>query len=128
MTGVEEDLFTNRRLMKKGEGTNRVLLRCTKRLGENGKPKMKDILDLLSGNRLFVLVSLRRISPGDEVDLVGLLPIIGRLRSPPAYEDTAASLAGQGVCPRSLSAVPARLLGAPKLCKGPPSCPPRCNG
>ena len=69
MTGVEEDLLTNRRLMKNGEGINRVLLNCTKRLGENDEPKMKDILDLLSGDRLFALVRLRQISLGDEVDL-----------------------------------------------------------
>jgi len=69
MTGVEEDLLTNRRLMKNGEGINRVLLNCTKRLGENEEPKMKDILDLLSGDRLFALVRLRQISLGDEVDL-----------------------------------------------------------
>ena len=69
MTGVEEDLLTNRRLMKRGEGINQVLLNCTKRLGENDEPKMKDILDLLSGDRLFALVRLRQISLGDEADL-----------------------------------------------------------
>ena len=69
MTGVEEDLLTNRRLMRKGEGINQVLLNCTKRLGENEEPKMKDVLDLLSGDRLFALVRLRQISLGDEVEL-----------------------------------------------------------
>jgi len=69
MTGVEEDLLTNRRLMKNGEAINQVLLNCTKRLGENPEPKMKDILDLLSGDRLFALVRLRGISLGAEVDL-----------------------------------------------------------
>ncbi|MFW6162588.1 MAG: hypothetical protein ACODAJ_07435 [Planctomycetota bacterium] len=69
MTGVEEDLLTNRRLMKKGEAINQVLLNCTKRLGENDEPKMADILDLLSGDRLSALVRLRQISLGDEVDL-----------------------------------------------------------
>ena len=69
MTGVEEDLLTNRRLMKRGEGINQVLLNCTKRLGENDEPKMRDVLDLLSGDRLFALVRLRQISLGDEVDL-----------------------------------------------------------
>ena len=69
MTGVEVDLLTNRRLMKKGEGIDQVLLNCTKRLGENDEPKMRDILDLLSGDRLFALVRLRQISLGDDVDL-----------------------------------------------------------
>ena len=69
MTGVEEDLLTNRRLMKRGEGINQVLLNCTKRLGENEEPRMKDVLDLLSGDRLFALVRLRGISLGGEADL-----------------------------------------------------------
>ena len=69
MTGVEEDLLTNRRLMKNGEAVNQVLANCTKRLGETDEPKMKDILDLLSGDRLFALVRLRQVSLGDEVDL-----------------------------------------------------------
>jgi len=44
---------------------------CTpyKRLGENDEPKMKEILDLLSGDRLFALVRVRQISLGDEVDI-----------------------------------------------------------
>jgi len=66
MTGVEEDLLTNRRLMRKGEGIDHVLLNCTKRLGGSDEPKMEDILDLLSGDRLFALVRLRQISLGDE--------------------------------------------------------------
>ncbi|MFW6107188.1 MAG: hypothetical protein ACOC8A_00710 [bacterium] len=52
VTGVEKDLLTNRRLMKKGEGINQVLANCTKRLGETDGPKIKDILDLLSRSRL----------------------------------------------------------------------------
>ncbi len=69
MTGVEEDLLTNRRLMKNGESINQVLLNCTKRLGANEEPTMTDILDLLSGDRLFALVRLRQVSLGDETDL-----------------------------------------------------------
>ncbi|HRT97566.1 MAG TPA: hypothetical protein P5532_24430 [Planctomycetota bacterium] len=77
MTGVEEDLLTNRRLMKNGEAINQVLLNCTKRLGENAEPKMKDILDLLSGDRLFALVRLRQVSLGDEVELQLACPNTG---------------------------------------------------
>lgn len=77
MTGAEEDLLTNRRLMKNGEAINQVLLNCTKRLGENAEPKMKDILDLLSGDRLFALVRLRQISLGDEVELELACPNTG---------------------------------------------------
>jgi len=69
MTGAEEDLLTNRRLMKNGEAVNQVLTNCTKRLGENAEPTVKDVLDLLSGDRLFALVRLRQVSLGDEVEL-----------------------------------------------------------
>jgi len=77
MTGAEEDLLTNRRLMKNGEAINQVLLNCTKRLGDNAEPKMKDILDLLSGDRLYALVRLRQISLGDEVELELACPNTG---------------------------------------------------
>jgi len=69
MTGVEEDLLTNQRLIKTGEAINQVLANCIKRIGENDAPGMKDVLDMLSGDRLFVLVRLRQISLGDEVEL-----------------------------------------------------------
>ncbi|HRT97834.1 MAG TPA: hypothetical protein P5532_25795 [Planctomycetota bacterium] len=77
MTGAEEDLLTNRRLMKNGEAINQVLLNCTKRLGDNVEPKMKDILDLLSGDRLYALVRLRQVSLGDEVELELACPNTG---------------------------------------------------
>ena len=38
MTGVEEDLLTNRRLMKNGEAINQVLLNCTKCFIARGVP------------------------------------------------------------------------------------------
>ena len=69
MTGTEEDLLTNQRLMRNGEAVNQVLANCTRRLGENGAPTVKGILSLLSGGRLCALVRLRQISLGDEVDL-----------------------------------------------------------
>lgn len=69
MTGAEESLLTNRRLMKGGEGVNQVLRNCLVRLGDKTEIALKDVLDLLSGDRLFLLVKLRQISFGDEVDL-----------------------------------------------------------
>jgi len=69
MTGAEESLLTNRRLMKDGEGVNQVLRNCLVRLGDRTELAAKDVLDLLSGDRLFLLVKLRQISFGDEVDL-----------------------------------------------------------
>ena len=69
MTGAEESLLTNRRLMKDGEGVNQILRNCLVRLGDRTELAAKDVLDLLSGDRLFLLVKLRQISFGDEVDL-----------------------------------------------------------
>jgi len=74
MTGIEEDVLTNRRLVMSGEAINQVLLNCVKRVGENKSPAMKDILDLLSGDRLFILVKLRQISLGDTVELELICP------------------------------------------------------
>ncbi len=69
ITGNEESLLTDRRLMKNGTAVNQVLLNCLESLGGNEKPSMEDILVLLSGDRLFLLVKLRQISFGDEVAL-----------------------------------------------------------
>ena len=69
MTGAEEELLTNQRLIRSGDAINQVLKNCILRIGENTEPSMKDVLDLLSGDRLFVLVRLRQISLGDEVEL-----------------------------------------------------------
>lgn len=69
MTGAEEEILTNPRLIRSGDAINRVLENCVLRLGENDKPSSKDVLDLLSGDRLFLLVKLRQVSLGDEVTL-----------------------------------------------------------
>ena len=69
MTGAEEELLTNQRLIRTGDAVNQVLRNCMVRLGENEEPSIEDVLDLLSGDRLFVLVKLRQVSLGDEVAL-----------------------------------------------------------
>ena len=69
MTGVEEDLLTNERLMRDGSAVNRVLKNCLTRLGENQEPSMQEVMDLLAGDRLFLLVRLRQVSLGEEVEL-----------------------------------------------------------
>ncbi len=35
LTGREEEILTNRKLIKSGEAINQVLLNCIKRIGEN---------------------------------------------------------------------------------------------
>ena len=74
MTGAEEELLTNQRLIRTGDAVNQVLKNCIVRLGDNDEPSMKDVLDLLSGDRLFILVKLRQVSLGDEVELELVCP------------------------------------------------------
>jgi hypothetical protein len=69
MTGAEEELLTNQRLIRTGDAINQVLRNCFVRIGENAEPIVNDVLDLLSGDRLFALMRLRQISLGDEVEL-----------------------------------------------------------
>ena len=69
MTGVEEELLTNPRLVRSGDAVNQVLRNCLIRLGDKTEVSEKDVLDLLSGDRLFLLVKLREISLGEEVEL-----------------------------------------------------------
>ena len=69
MTGAEEELLTNQRLIRSGEAINQVLRNCFVRLGEKTDPDLAEVMKLLSGDRLFALVRLRQISRGDEVEL-----------------------------------------------------------
>ena len=69
MTGAEEELLTNQRLIRSGDAINQVLRNCLVRIDDNTDPSVNDVLDLLSGDRLFALVRLRQISLGDEVEL-----------------------------------------------------------
>ena len=74
MTGAEEELLTNQRLIRSGDAVNHVLANCIVRVGENGEVSTKDVLDMLSGDRLFTLVRLRQVSLGDEVELDPVCP------------------------------------------------------
>ena len=69
MTGAEEELLTNQRLIRSGEAINQVLRNCFVRLGEKTDPDLSEVMNLLSGDRLFALVRLRQVSLGDEVEL-----------------------------------------------------------
>jgi len=74
LTGVEEELLTNPRLMRSGDGLNQVLRNCLVRLGEKDEVSVQDVLDLLAGDRLYLLVKLRQVSLGDEVTLALTCP------------------------------------------------------
>jgi hypothetical protein len=74
MTGAEEELLTNQRLIRNGDAVNQVLKNCIVRIGEKSETATSDVLAMLSGDRLFVLVRLRQISLGDEVELELVCP------------------------------------------------------
>jgi hypothetical protein len=56
MTGVEEELITNGKLLRSGDAVNQLLCNCLVQLGENSNVTVKDVLDLLAGDRLFSLI------------------------------------------------------------------------
>ena len=74
MTGTEEELLTNQRLIRSGDAVNRVFANCILRIGEKDEVGTTDVLDMLSGDRLFTLVRLRQVSLGDEVELDPVCP------------------------------------------------------
>jgi hypothetical protein len=74
MTGAEEELLTNQRLIRSGDAVNQVLADCILRIGEKDEVGTADVLDMLSGDRLFTLVRLRQVSLGDEVELDPVCP------------------------------------------------------
>ncbi|MHB9036944.1 MAG: T4 family baseplate hub assembly chaperone [Armatimonadota bacterium] len=69
MTGAEEELLTNQRLIRSGDAVNQVLANCIMRIGESDEVSAKAVLDMLSGDRLFTLVKLRQVSLGNDVEL-----------------------------------------------------------
>ena len=74
LTGAEEELLTNAKLLKSGEAINQVLRNGLVSLGEQTEVSPTDVLDLLAGDRLFLLVKLRQISLGDEVTVSLVCP------------------------------------------------------
>ncbi|MHB9023436.1 MAG: T4 family baseplate hub assembly chaperone [Armatimonadota bacterium] len=74
LTGAEEELLTNPKLLKNGDAINQMLRNCLVSLGEKGEVSLTDVLDLLAGDRLFMLVKLRQISLGDEVTVALTCP------------------------------------------------------
>lgn len=69
MTGIEEEILTNQRLIRSGDAINQVLKNCILSIGDKSDIDVHDISSMLSGDRLFTLVRLRQISLGDEVEL-----------------------------------------------------------
>lgn len=74
LTGAEEELLTNPKLLKSGDAINQVLRNCLLSLGDTTEVSMTHVLDLLAGDRLFLLVKLRQISLGDEMTVTLICP------------------------------------------------------
>ena len=74
LTGTEEELLTNAKLLRSGEAINQLLRNCLGQLSEHEEVTMNDVLDLLAGDRLFIMVKLRQISLGDEMTLTLTCP------------------------------------------------------
>lgn len=69
LTGAEEELLTNAKLLRSGDAVNQVLRNCLVQVGDKDDVAIADVLDLLAGDRLYILVKLRQISLGDEMTL-----------------------------------------------------------
>ncbi|QTD49663.1 hypothetical protein J3U87_29115 [Sulfidibacter corallicola] len=61
--------MTNERLVRKGEAINKVFENCVLRIGEKTDITATDVLDLLAGDRLALLIELRKVSLGSDLDL-----------------------------------------------------------
>lgn len=67
MTGHEEDLLTDKKLLKKGQAIDKILQACTITL-DGEKPTEATIADLNTADRTFILVHIRRMSYGDTME------------------------------------------------------------
>jgi len=119
MTGAEEELLTNQRLIRTGDAVNQALKNCIVRLGDNDEPTVKDVLDLLSGDRLFILVcsasglSRRRGRAGTDLP-EHRLPGVERRHGQPGRAGGHAIRRGKGIrfhAPRLRAQGPVQLSG-----------------
>lgn len=67
MTGVEEDLLLNKKLVESGLVINKIITNCVTELNGKSPVTEDDILKLTSADRLAILLELRKISLGDIV-------------------------------------------------------------
>ncbi len=75
MTGEEEEILAARNLPN-GKKYNRVLSRCTSKIGDftNSQEISRIIQDLPQGDRVFLLFSIRRTSLGDDMPFTTKCP------------------------------------------------------
>ncbi len=69
LTGAEELILTDQKLIKSGNAINKVFLNCVNFVEQSDKPTEETFLNMLAGDRLFILVKLREVSYGNEVEI-----------------------------------------------------------
>ena len=69
MSGLEEKLLRDRKLVTKGIAFDRVMSACTKRIDDNCEVSEKDILNLISIDRSYLLLELRKLTYGSEIEV-----------------------------------------------------------
>ena len=75
MTGEEEEILAARN-MPVGKKINKILIHCTESIGPyNGDTVQKIIPEMTQGDRIFLLLAIRRASLGDE------MPFVSKCRS-----------------------------------------------
>ena len=74
MTGKDESLLQNKRLMKTGEAIDKILVNCTEEL-DGSPPSEEDILNLEAIDRKALLVAIRKLSYGSIVDFTVVCPV-----------------------------------------------------
>jgi len=72
MTGYEEDMLTDKKLMKGGKALDKILHSCVMEI-DGEKPSESEIIDLFSTDRVFLLVRIRQASYGDIIENADLL-------------------------------------------------------
>lgn len=69
MTGYEEDILTNRKHARSRKSMDLVMQACIESLNGKAKVTENDVLDLWSGDRMFILYMIRKLSYGAKFNL-----------------------------------------------------------
>ena len=72
----DEKIFTDEKLVKQGKNYDYVIMSCAKFNGES--PSEREVLNLHSGDRNYILVHLRILSYGDEFEFEVKCPHCGK--------------------------------------------------
>lgn len=74
MTGEEEEVLASRN-MPSSKKINKILVNCTESIGSFSGPAVSQIVpDLTQGDRIFLLLAIRRVTLGDEMPFLTKCP------------------------------------------------------